>query len=103
MTNCPNYIICNNNLKDDRMLCLDCNMLFGKWRGFKAILDITDDTSCTICSEINICVSRPNCEHYLCIKCFKDLYFITSNKNIEDNKLSEYLEQIASYKKCHLC
>ena len=104
MTNCPNYIICNNMLSDETGLCVYCEMLFGKWRGFtRGILEIHNNSDCTTCFKKNICITRPSCDHIICIDCFKNTYFENTLAEVDDSELSEYLEKINSYKKCKLC
>ena len=80
-SNCPNYIICNNNIENITLgsICADCNLLFGKWRKKVGILKIKSEKEiCPLCSNIDLSICRPDCEHYLCVQCFKILYFGTS-------------------------
>lgn len=105
MLKCPNNIICNNNISSDIELCLDCNMLFGTWRGNRGILD-QKNTTCPICTKDSLCVTRPNCNHFICIDCFKTLYFTVNTKIIkpeEDINISEYLDYQNSHKRCLEC
>lgn len=102
MSNCKNYIICQNNSKND--FCFDCEMLFGKWRNKNIILKNNEDI-CTICNSKDKCISRPTCEHILCRNCFKVLYFGGTNyiKIKENLDLTEYLEYQNSLKICKNC
>jgi len=100
---CKNYVICNNQTEND--FCYDCEMLFGKWRNKNINLNFKID-NCTTCElKNNICVSRPTCEHFLCINCFKVLYFGSTNYiNLNnDLNLGEYLEYKNFLKKCRIC
>lgn len=79
--NCPNEIICgtkvpeyilNNN--QDR-ICSFCDEKWGKWKGGKGILDQKIIDECPVCYCENVlAISNPNCDHFLCIKCFKMCY-----------------------------
>ena len=47
----------------------------GVYKTGKGILEISDNLECPICLEINRGVSQPNCEHTVCIECFKRCYY----------------------------
>ncbi len=82
---CLNYNVCYHVcdpefLKTHNNLCSDCNYLFGKWRllssSTKPIIILEDKHTCPICLKDNVkCVNRLSCEHYLCINCFRLIYF----------------------------
>lgn len=102
MNKCCNYIICENI--SDNNICQDCIMLFGKWRGRKEILDVQEEQNCDICNDNGITITRPDCEHFLCVKCFKKIY--TEPCTNIDNKfdtLNDYLDYNHSIKKCYKC
>ena len=106
MTKCYYFTICNNYAES--LLCIDCNMLFGKWRTKKDYLSFKNNIDCSICKQNELCIMRPQCEHFICIQCFKILYFNHKDDkhliNIKPNlKLPEYLEFKSSLKKCNLC
>ena len=57
-------------------------MMFGKWTDNtgkrhtgKGILEIYDSVYCPICLENKRGISQPNCDHKLCIDCFKRCYY----------------------------
>ena len=104
MSKCQNHIICANTVDADKQICFDCNMLFGKWRGNNRILNIIENIKCPLCLRMNTCISRPSCEHFICVDCFKKIYFSKSNYIIKDyDLLSEYLEFENMCKKCFEC
>lgn len=77
---CPNYILCNNirskNLLNSfENVCLNCNMFFGSWRGWNNILkqEINDCKECLV--ENTVCILNEKNKNFLCIECFKKLYF----------------------------
>ena len=90
---CKNYEICNAVLPKwwwnckGRYLCTNCHCQFGTWTARnaitgkitkytgKGILPITDNIECPICFETKRGISQPNCEHFLCIDCFKRCYY----------------------------
>lgn len=94
---CKNYELCETILPkwwfecEGHYLCMMCHCKFGTWtnenagiyRTGKGVLDITDDLQCPICLEIKRSVSLPNCEHTLCIKCFKRCYYGDDNREDE--------------------
>jgi hypothetical protein len=103
MNKCPNFTVCENNIEDKEIICLHCNMLFGKWRNKKGILQTKHNINCILCSKINVeGISRPDCDHLICTGCFKNIY-IVSNGKIENENLTEYLDYITMSKKCKLC
>ena len=80
---CKNYELCNETLPDwwfsckGSYLCTNCDMLFGTWgtKTGKGILNFTDNLECPVCLETKRSIDQPNCEHTLCIKCFKRCYY----------------------------
>lgn len=79
---CKNYEVCYNySEKYLDGFCLDCNNLFGKWRNNLTgeSLRTIQNNSCHICENTlkKISVFRPNCNnnHYLCVDCFRLLYY----------------------------
>ena len=108
---CKNYELCESVLPrwwfecKGNYLCTNCHMLFGtwKWQGQgqeyktgKGILEISDNLECPICLENKRGISQPNCEHTLCIDCFKRCYY---GKDEED----ENEENEENLRKCPLC
>lgn len=72
---CKNYEICEEVLPrwwfdcKKNYLCTNCHMLF------KGNLNISDNEECVICLEVKRCTDQPNCEHKICIQCFKRCYY----------------------------
>jgi hypothetical protein len=81
---CKNYELCKSILPKwwfdckGNYLCTNCHMLFDTWdeshKG-KGILEISDNLECPICMENKRSITQPNCEHTLCIECFKRCYY----------------------------
>ena len=93
---CKNYELCETVLHKDwfnwfgRYLCHGCHLLFGTWKfqgaeykTGKGILKISDNLECPICLEKTRSISQPNCEHTVCIKCFKRCYYGDSDTENE--------------------
>jgi hypothetical protein len=88
---CKNYELCDTVLPEwwydckGNYLCTNCHMLFGTWgtQTGKGELDKFDNKECPICLEVKRCVIQPNCNHTLCIECFKRCYF---GYNDEENE-----------------
>tara|TARA_Y100000385_G_C13027838_1_gene609292 strand:- start:782 stop:1333 length:552 start_codon:yes stop_codon:yes gene_type:complete len=86
---CKNYEICEAVLPSwwyeckGHYICMTCDTMFGTWSNSeygifkteKGVLPIIDDTECPICLERKRSVTQPNCEHTLCIECFKRCYY----------------------------
>jgi hypothetical protein len=85
---CKNYELCETVLPKwwfeckGNYLCTNCHMMFGTWKfqgqeykTGKGVLDISDNLECPICLEVKRSISQPNCEHTVCIKCFKRCYY----------------------------
>jgi len=53
----------------DPDLCMNCAVMFRKELVFK------DDVECPICFETKKGITQPNCEHAICIECFRDCYY----------------------------
>lgn len=113
---CPNFIVCKNRVDttyDYEGLCMDCYSLFGKWRNFNnSVLKIEEsEIECPLCKFVDINIKRPNCDHTLCINCFRKLYYgielekpkIGDNdKIVYWNKFKKLFESSAS-SKCFEC
>jgi|SRR6056300_657232 hypothetical protein len=76
---CKNFEFCgstrwphpNSYLEDggDPDLCLNCARMFRKELVFK------NDVECPVCFETKRGITLPNCEHAICIECFRDCYY----------------------------
>ena len=69
-------------------LCTNCHMLFGTWgksHTGKGVLEISDNLDCPICLENKRSIEQPNCEHTLCIDCFKRCYYGDDDSENEPN------------------
>ena len=81
---CKNYELCNAILPKDwfeykaNYLCTNCHMMFGTWGNSntgKGELISNEIIECPICLEYDKSISYPNCNHCVCIKCFKRCYY----------------------------
>jgi hypothetical protein len=80
---CNNFEICETVLPlwwfDVKAcyICTNCDILFGKWENklCKGVLKFDDDIDCTICFDTSRGVSYPNCNHKICIACFKRCFY----------------------------
>jgi hypothetical protein len=85
---CKNYELCQCILPTwwfdckDNYLCTNCHMLFGTWgtkdkqyKTGKGVLEIVDTTECPVCLENRRSITQPNCQHTICIECFKRSYY----------------------------
>ena len=84
---CKNYELCEAVLPKwwfeckGNYLCTNCHMMFGTWGSGenahtgKGVLEISDNLECPICYEVKRSISQPNCEHTVCIECFKRCYY----------------------------
>ena len=81
---CKNYELCDSVLPKwwfeckGNWLCTNCHKSFGTWgesHTGKGILEISDNLECPICLEKKRGISQPNCEHTICINCFKRCYY----------------------------
>jgi len=72
---CKHYEICECVLPTwwfeckHNYLCTNCHMMFGHE------LTMSDNSECGICLETKRGVSQPNCDHVVCIDCFKRCYY----------------------------
>ena len=98
---CKNYELCEAVLPKwwfeckGNYLCINCHMLFGTWGGShtgKGILEISDNLECSICLENKRSITQPNCEHTVCIKCFKRCYYGDDNTENEPKFPYPYIE-----------
>jgi hypothetical protein len=80
---CPNVLVCYNYCEPEHLkkyggFCTECYTFFGKWRNGVENLKITDEPSipCVSCQGTKKSkVYRPNCDHTLCVECFRNTYF----------------------------
>lgn len=85
---CKNYELCQCILPTwwfdckGNYLCTNCHMLFGTWgtkdkqyNTGKGVLEIVDNVECPVCLENRRSITQPNCQHTICIECFKRSYY----------------------------
>ena len=97
---CKNYELCEAVLPKwwfeckGNYLCTNCHMMFGTWGIYtgKGILDISDNIECPVCLEVKRSISQPNCEHTICIDCFKRCYY--GDDDIENEPQFPYPKDI---------
>ena len=74
-TSCANGQICGTvNLPEwvtnfKHGCCISCARQFGK------VLAFVGTQECPICMDAGECVKQLNCDHYICISCFKRCYY----------------------------
>lgn len=100
---CKNYELCECILPKwwfeckQNYLCTNCHIMFGTWgeNYGKGILEIINNIDCPICLECKKGISQPNCDHFVCIDCFKRCYYSDDD---EDNKpIFPYLDMEDEY------
>jgi hypothetical protein len=84
---CKNYELCKTVLPlwwydcKGCYICTICDVQFGTWSSGdtimtgKGALEFKDDIECPVCLETTRGVTPPNCEHFICIHCFKRCYY----------------------------
>jgi hypothetical protein len=86
---CKNYELCEEVLPEwwydckGRYLCTNCDVAFGTWsapshcvyRTGKGELPFVDNKECPVCLEVKRSVTQPNCDHTMCIECFKRCHY----------------------------
>jgi hypothetical protein len=71
---CDNFLVCGEvlpkHLIDHNDFCVSfqCKLSFGK-------LVFTDNIDCPICFEVKMGVKQINCDHKICIDCFKRCHY----------------------------
>src|SRR3989338_7691778 len=70
---CPNFSICGNKCPQwvfdcHGGRCMTCAI--SHWD-----LKFKSDEECPICLEATTCASSPKCTHYICVDCFKRIYY----------------------------
>lgn len=104
---CGNYYICFSEINKDDEFCNDCQNL--PYENKKRIICRIEKSECLVCSKIsNITVKREECDHILCVNCFRKMFFDKSisepvfpylNKNYDENIDYDNDENIRIYKK----
>jgi len=87
---CKNYIICNSLLPEYWYNCkghYECDICFNL--KIERLTQI-ENIECPICLEIKKVISQPNCDHNLCIDCFRRCYYGPDN----DGPKFPYSEEI---------
>ena len=70
---CPNFEVCDGRMDSQLRTCGNCafrRIVLHK----KDILTFTDDIECPLCLECKRGVTNINCDHYVCIECFRELH-----------------------------
>jgi hypothetical protein len=66
---CPNYLICGELMPQWVLCChkgtsMSCAVSFGHLQFF-------ENVECPICLDTKMCVKQKNCDHKICVDCFK--------------------------------
>jgi hypothetical protein len=86
---CKNFEVCGEVLPSwwydckEMYLCGNCHQEFGTWSNpeqnvyytGKGYLDFADNVECPVCLETKRGVSQFNCDHFVCVDCFKRCYY----------------------------
>jgi hypothetical protein len=104
---CGNYSICFKKINKDDEFCKDCQDL--PYENKKRIIERVEKSECLLCSKLtNMTVKREECNHSLCVNCFRKMFFNKSiskpvfpyfNKDYNENDDYENDENIMIYKK----
>lgn len=65
--NCPNFHVCNKQVKPGLKVCTSCF-----WRFKNEILEFKT-YECPRCCKTGECLKFRKCEHFLCMECFDRL------------------------------
>lgn len=94
---CANYIVCNSfrpkwSLDRTNGLCSPCYEKFGKLK----IKQYGEE--CPVCMYEKVCVKLLNCDHYICVDCFKRFHYGPDKKDkprfpYSEKVYQEYYEQ----------
>ena len=84
---CPNFLVCDTILPKcirscHRGTCMSCAYMFGKSSEFNGKLTFYDSVDCPICLEDKPGVKQINCDHKVCIDCFKLCMYGTRSRSI---------------------
>ncbi|MFK5969993.1 MAG: hypothetical protein QM487_07750, partial [Candidatus Marithrix sp.] len=79
--NCLNFKVCKQSFPSWMLgyhgeFCDECHNLFKESNGK---LRFSNKIDCPICLDIKDGCAMPRCNHYICLDCFKTIYFETSN------------------------
>ena len=103
---CPNFKVCNTIVPQWYLdchsgRCQSCNMFFGNWNGSGGCgnLNFVDNIECPICFENKEGVNMPRCDHYICIDCFKYIYF----KDCEEEIAEQQYNNEENLRCCSIC
>lgn len=81
---CPNFFICGNEepqfiLDFNRGVCTECSTHVGRslenGSPSNPVLQTKEDHECPVCFQTAQGIKNPRCNHYLCIKCLKAIYW----------------------------
>lgn len=84
---CLNFIICESNYPQwcsdcHHGFCVNCSAIFG----CKIQLLEIEKEECCICYEETTTMAQfPHCRHYVCILCYKKIYYDNEEQDDEDN------------------
>lgn len=97
---CKNFILCNGTLPSwwwdckGHYLCTNCDVMFEKLQGGKGELPIFEEKECPVCLETSRSVELAYCNHTICIKCFKRMFY-SDGANIDmEEPIFPYNEEI---------
>ena len=77
---CKNYKVCEDTviewvcICEGNYLCTNCRTSFCTVEE-NGYLNFKNNEKCPVCNNIDECVKYPRCNHYVCIKCFKNNWY----------------------------
>jgi len=93
---CPNYLFCGNETPNESIekMCVDCEIIFGRWSGGRGKADIKDNIECPICLQTKMGITQPKCEHYVCLDCFRRCQYGDQSYDIGNKPAFPYDKRI---------
>ena len=87
---CPNYLICKNIspkwvYDNNKNTCINCAISFG------ILIFSIDKKECPICLENKYAVKNINCNHTICVDCFRRVHY---GEEREEDPIFPYSEEI---------
>lgn len=86
---CANFLVCDTILPKcityvHKGTCMSCAYTFGKAPLWNGKLSFYESVECPICFEEKPGIKHPNCDHKVCIECFKSCIYGTRIRSIPE-------------------
>lgn len=94
---CKNFKLCRWLIPFWKDRCQKCNFKFKDWNGKSGEIEEYDSHICSICFKKTTCFEHQQCDHPICVDCFRIIYFDEIDDNIIESKIGPRIKSNSNW------